>query len=448
MGFKKFNFQIVLRIVLIWATSLWFGVEFGNRQKIYTQLVLAVLMLLQVYALIKYIAKIKTELYNYFLAFKDKSSSSTIPKAEVSKFGDLGRLINETVRELQGMRIESEQQFQLFRFVLNHVPIGLFAYNKKGEIVFSNSSFESLTGQAVSSIEALNKTCLSELITTLDKLNPGESQQVKIQSKNRIAIHLLKKAIFRFNKQDVQLISIQDVQAEFDEKELESWQKLIRVLTHEIMNSITPITNLTFAMKRCISKGDGLKSYEEMDTETIQDIFTNTDIIEERSKGLIKFVNNYQQLHKIARLELAEVDIRKLVEGVTGLFRTEIEEGNIDLRTKYGFGDMSYSVDGKLLEQALINLLKNAIEAVRTREQSRIVIEVGRTDQELRILISDNGKGISPDQLDKIFVPFYTTRKGGSGIGLSLVREIVQAHRGCIEVYSTPKLGTKFRILI
>jgi signal transduction histidine kinase len=243
------------------------------------------------------------------------------------------------------------------------------------------------------------------------------------------------------------LVSFQNIQPELDEKELESWQKLIRVLTHEIMNSMTPINTLVTTITRIYrNKETGeLKKPEELQTPMIEKTVKGLDLIESRGQGLIHFVQNYRDVTRLPKPDFKVLNVRDMFQGIKLMFDEQLMQNGVTL-TIDCHPSLYINADGKLLEQVIINLVKNAIEAFEDAPDPAITMSAQSNNNQIIMEIADNGKGIPPDMLENIFVPFFTTKEKGSGIGLSLSRQIIRLHGGTMNVQSEPFSRTVFTI--
>ena len=247
---------------------------------------------------------------------------------------------------------------------------------------------------------------------------------------------------FRLRGDAHALASIQDLRNELEEKEMEAWQQLTRVLTHEIMNSVAPISSLASTAHRLLSEApaapNGTPPPQEV-AEITEDAREAVQTIERRSKGLISFVDSYRSFTKIPNPKFEILEVRELFDNVRRLLRVQIEEHALDLRINVAPEDLQVSADPELVEQVLINLVLNAMHAVEGEPAPRIELRA-RIDRRSRpvLQVIDNGPGIPPDVQEKIFVPFFTTKEDGSGIGLSLSRQIMRLHGGALTVRSDP----------
>jgi len=273
-----------------------------------------------------------------------------------------------------------------------------------------------------------------DLFNTLALINPGEAHTYKRFTGDSQINLLIRSKEIRFGDKVSKLISMQDIRHELDEKELDSWQKLIRVLTHEIMNSIAPIVSLTGTLRKFFVE-DGThvqpgKIYEE----TIDNVVQGLDTIEERGNGLVNFVNSYRKLTRIPKPEFSSFPIGEWLEHIRLLLRDQLENRKIQLELKIDPKVRDLTGDKKLLTQVIINILNNAMEALEEIPENRKVrLSVGISKQNrIQIRIANNGPSIPEESIEKIFIPFFTTKEQGSGIGLSLSRQILRLHRGYI----------------
>jgi two-component system nitrogen regulation sensor histidine kinase NtrY len=242
------------------------------------------------------------------------------------------------------------------------------------------------------------------------------------------------------------IISMHDIKTELEEQEVESWQKLVRVLTHEIMNSTIPITNMVGLARDFLVDDEGNpKEIPGLDKEEIDDLVESLATAENRSKGLVKFVQTTKDLARMPEPTISEIRVDELFNRLKGFFKNEIKQLKIDFNLILCKSDILIKADLEMIEQVLINLIKNAIEAVKETAQPKIKLTADQKSNKIvTISVCDNGPGIPQESLDKIFIPFYSTKKEGSGIGRSLSRQIMKLHRGRIEVETEPGTGTTF----
>ena len=276
-------------------------------------------------------------------------------------------------------------------------------------------------------------------------LRPGEGKVVQLSKDRNVIKVLLSATAFQTDGKIYKLIAFQNVDEALDENEAKAWQKLLGVMTHEIMNSVAPISSLADTLKNRLQ----LASKHIEDKEgTVEDLELGIITIKRRSEGLLKFAETYRNLNKITTLNLTRVYVRDLFENLFRLMQPSLQQKNIDIDVILKDPELMIEADVNLMEQVMINLLVNAMEAVKDQGQPHIVLSAYKTaKQKVTIKISDNGSGIPADVLDKIFIPFFSTKKSGSGIGLSLCRQIMMLHKGNVQVQSTEGEGTAFLLI-
>ena len=264
-----------------------------------------------------------------------------------------------------------------------------------------------------------------KLFSTFKELQPGDNRLVSFNGVSGLAQLSLKSTQFITATEELQLVTIQDVKNEMDTKELESWSKLIRVLTHEIMNTVAPITSLSQTILGYYKNREKNPPSEKMIANTIKGL----EVINERGTGLISFVDTYRKLTRVPPPEKKPVPLKQLLENTITLISIESENENIDIKSEVNPTDLEVSADKKQISQVLINLVKNSVEALKQVEKGIILLNADvNSHGRVQITITDNGPGIPDDLIDKIFIPFYTTKESGSGIGLSLSRQIMLLH--------------------
>ena len=353
---------------------------------------------------------------------------------------------NHVIRKFREIRADKEANYHYFRTIVQHVGIGLITFNKLGEIQIINSAAKKLLGvDTLGSIFELTRVN-PKLVESLVKLKTGGSDLVEViheGDRTQLSIYVIELVL---RGEEFKLISVQNIQSELEEKEMEAWQNLIRVLTHEIMNSVTPISSLAATVDddlvTHLNKGD---SIEKSDME---DIHLAVQTIQRRSEGLIRFVSDFRNLTKIPQPKLSEESISKVLDHIIILLKHELEDKGIHLETNISPNGLKFNIDKELIDQVLINLLQNAIHALEENSgEKNIVIRAFENEYKRPTLtIKDNGTGIDEEALEKIFIPFFTTKKQGSGIGLSLSKQIMRKHRGAISVKSEPDHGTEFTL--
>jgi len=357
----------------------------------------------------------------------------------------LHRELNEALSKLRSARSEKDSEFLFYRNIVMHVGIGLIIFKENGKIEIYNSAARRLLKVSRPEyVRDLNEVS-EQLVNVFERLKTGGRELLRI----RIGDEFVQLSIYAIELtlrgENVKLISVQNIQNELDEKEMEAWQNLVRVLTHEIMNSVTPISSLAGIVEEEIKPHTTGENGVALTTDQLSDIHLSLQTISKRSEGLIQFVKEFRSLTSVPKPKPAQIQVRELLEELTMLHRKDLSENNIDLKISVYPEDLTLTADKNMIEQVLINLLKNAIQSFDDQLEKRIELRAYLNEKSRTIVsITDNGSGIDPEALEKIFIPFFTTKKNGSGIGLSLSRQIMRQHHGSLTVKSTVGKGTEF----
>ena len=448
MIYKNYYFQIIIRICLIVLTSILTGIATQFNDKPYTIIVLSFLIFSQAYSLIRYNNKTNIELGKFFNALKDSDNTLSLQSETGSRsFRELTKALNETLSALKDARFEKEKQFRFLKFISDQVGIGLLVFDRHNDIVlYNNAIADALEINQPLSNKLIEKS-LPKLPLFLDNLKHGESQVFKTSGPHR-NILLVRSTHFTPGDESLRLFIFQDLKKELEDTEIETWHKMIRVLSHEIMNSVTPVINLTTASRKSLEciRSDFSSNRETI--ENLNDIILNNEIIGERMKGLSDFIIRYKNASAMPLPETGIIDISGLIYQVINLLKKEIEKQKVDVKVNIHTECMTITGDKNLIEQVLINLIKNSVEASEKSETKEVNIECSPKGGKTVITISDKGEGISKENMDRIFLPFFTTRENGSGIGLSLSRQIIRMHGGTLDIWSEQGEGTKVKITL
>jgi signal transduction histidine kinase len=246
----------------------------------------------------------------------------------------------------------------------------------------------------------------------------------------------------------VKIITFQDIEPEIEQKEMESWQTISRIMAHEIMNSLTPLSSLTETGLMLLENKGRVKEVSDVSQQTIENLYTALKTISGRNRALTKFIGNYRQLSRLPMPDRKEIPVAGLMQEIKELYVPPCQEKGITCSIHTGPENLSILADDSQIKQVLINLIKNATEALEKRPDPTLNLAVKRILNHVSLEISDNGSGIPEDVLEKIFVPFYSTKPEGSGIGLSLSRQIIRNHNGQITVKSEAGVGTTFKVML
>jgi len=449
MVFKRFGLLIILRVVILFFTIALEIYIILNTQLYATIFILSIIIFLQIYFLIKFVSRTNKEIVRFLdsIKYSDFSQNFNL-KLKGSSFEDLSSSFSEVISKFQNTRAEKEEHYRYLQTVIQHIGIGLIAYTSDGEIeLINNSAKKMFKLSALKNINELSKFD-KDFPAALLKLRSGNKLLQKIVDDNELIQLAISATEFRMRGKEFTLVSLQNIQNELEDIEIEAWQKLIKVLTHEIMNSITPITSLASTADSILKNYESSPSKNEDDLkEHLIDVRGAINTIQKRSNGLLHFVDAYRNLTKVPIPNFGLVNVDNLFKRVNTLLTEEISKRKIQLSCSVKPESFVITADADQVEQVLINLVLNSMYALE-ETKSPVINLIAFIDRggHAKIQVIDNGPGIPEDIIEKIFIPFYTTRKGGSGIGLSLSQQIMRAHRGNLRVTSLPGEGTTFTL--
>ncbi|MBA4056959.1 MAG: ATP-binding protein, partial [Marivirga sp.] len=360
-------------------------------------------------------------------------------------FDALYQMLNRISEAFERISLEKEIQHRYLEMLVDHVQVGILSYDSHEKIHLANTALKKLLQRPVlMQIDAL--AAVDEaLVSTVRQLKTGDTKLLKIRIGKDLLQLSLHASEFKLDNEYFKLVSMQNIHTELDAREMEAWQKLIRVMTHEIMNSIAPITSLSSTLHGLVRQHQ--KSLQSMEKTTVDALDQGLEAIKFRSEGLHYFTEAYRSLTRIPQPSFRLASIKDILQRVAVLFEQELSRKNIILETKVMVPEVL--MDPELIEQVIINLLRNSLEAVEGSAHPVIKIQaVRQSNGKTLIQIADNGMGIDNDVMENIFIPFFTTKRNGSGIGLALVKQIIQLHHGEIKVSSSVGNGAEFSILL
>ena len=449
MVFRRFRIQVILRLLLLTLSFFLLFYLLDKTRYNVTAVILTGVILIQLIFLIRYVERTNRKLTQFLQSIKYSDFSSSFSDQGLGKsFEDLNRSFMEVIEEFKKYRAEKEEHYNYLQTVVQHVNIGIIAYSRDGKVDLFNNSVKRLLKvrhiRLISDLEKVKKG----LPETLLNLKAGERTLIRLSIKDELLQISTYATEFRMRGEDYILVTLQDISSELDEKEIESWQKLIRVLTHEISNSITPISSLAATVREMLLDEDKdellLKALDKEDLEGVQGAI---DTIQKRSQGLLNFVEVYRNLTRIPKPNFRYFKVSDIFERSQQLLTPRMNELGISCSNKVFPPDLMVTADPDLIDQVMINIILNAMDAVKGRDNSEIsILTTVNNNNRVVIDIKDNGVGIKPDILDKIFMPFFTSKKHGSGIGLSLSRQIMHLHKGSVSVKSQPGEGSVFTL--
>ena len=443
MKFRKNNYGVILRVALLVITLLAFAFTVLQKHYIF-DLVLVPVIIFQVVDFYRLHKKAQDEVEQFVesIHYRDFSKYFNVKQAPV-EVQSLRQGFNEINTTFRIVSKEKEQQYQYLQKVLELVDTGILSYEiKSGEIKWMNESLKKiLEVPYLKSIHSLDKRD-HVLYAQIVDLAPGERIISTIHREKTSLKVVLSATAFQNDNEQFKLIAFQNVNEVLEETESKAWQKLLSVMTHEIMNSVAPISSLANTLQGRLKQ---FKAELHDPAGIAEDLELGIETISKRSEGLLKFTETYRNLNKITKASLAKVFISGLFDNLHRLMQPTLEQKNIELTVILKDPLLSVEIDAGLIEQVLINLILNSIDAVKANPDPKIVLSAYTdNDNKIIIKIADNGTGMTGDVLEQIFIPFFSTKKNGNGIGLSLCKQIMMVHKGSITVQSKVDEGTAF----
>jgi two-component system nitrogen regulation sensor histidine kinase NtrY len=442
MVFKNFRFQTILRVLILTACIIlfaWCIVHERYLRSIYLGVAVIVILVEFVW----YVDRFNRDVKMFMLSLLQRDFTTYYQQSSKGKsFDELYNTLNDISVAFQTISAEKETQHRYLEMLVEHIRVGVLSFDSEGKVSIANQALKKLFGITVITNVKTFKSIDENFAKTIEDIRTGETKLIKVKVNSDLLQLSMHASEVKLQDHYYKLISIQNIRNELDNREMEAWQKLIRVLSHEIMNSVAPITSLSSTLHGMVRK----------ENETNPDgIFESLDkgleAIKLRSEGLFNFTQTYKKLTGIPKLSLKQVDLNDVFSRIQLLMENKIKEGNITL--SIGSADHVVTIDPELMEHVLINLILNAIEAVKNSSDPRIQLTTSSNARgTVTIHVTDNGEGMDEQTAEKIFIPFFTTRKEGSGIGLAITKQILQLHHADIRFRTERGQGTEFMITL
>ncbi len=446
MASRNFYFQVIFRVLLIALTALAIAFSFLNQW--YFILVFSVFFLVvQIVSLIKFINSTNRKIAYFFDAIRNEDFTLRFPeRVSIESFKELNKSLNRVNDLIQEVHLQLQIKEQYYQEILRQASIGIMTFNEKGHILFANPTLEKLLNHSpLNHIKQLAQ--IDEGLYEIFKpFQPFKRKLFQLTNEREQIQLALKSTPLSLDGQSLLLVVVQDIHQELDEKETESWVRLIRVLTHEIMNTITPIASISDSIIKYYRKDGKTVSIEDLEESQVTNTLKGLEVIKEQGGDLMDFVQSYRSLLNVPEPNRAIIGGDGLLEKIEVLM-----SARLDGETKFSVicapEDLEFFIDEKQITQVLINLGKNALQSVKETENGQVFMVAGIDDDGIKYIeVKDNGPGIPPDLIDEIFVPFFTTKSEGTGIGLSLSKRVMQMHGGNLKVRSIPHKETVFRL--
>ncbi len=440
----SYRIQVVIRLILI--LSIGFAAVFLVAGTDYWMVAmwLGLFLILLIIELIRFHERSRSVFREFLVSIKqeDFSTLSTLKEKDV----ELQEAYLMILEKFKYLRIQKETHYHYLQRVIEHVDAALICLNHNLDIQLINKSAKDLLQvpeiKDLRSLEKVDK----DLVNLIREIDSGQKEIIRLVRHGKILNLSVRATTFALEKDKYKIVSLHDIKTELEEQEVESWQKLVRILTHEIMNSTIPITNMVGLARDFLVDDEGIpKDIPGLEKEEIDDLVESLATAENRSKGLVKFVQTTKDLARIPEPSISEIRMDLLFNRIKGFFKNDLKQLKIDFKVILCKSNLVINADLEMIEQVLINLVKNAMEAVKDSSEPKIKILADQNDN-LSVVISvcDNGPGIPEENLGNIFIPFFSTKKEGSGIGLSLSRQIMKLHRGRIDVETEAGGGATF----
>ncbi len=446
---KNFYTQLIIRVVFIVLLALGFAFAILKVYYLGTS-ILFLLIVLQTIFLIKFVNHTNRKIAYFFESIKNEDFTLRFPEqANVKSLKELNQSLNMLNGMIQKIHLKNQAQEQYYLEIIRQADIGILTINNRGHILFANPKIEELFNYTpLNHIKQLAQVD-EDLYTLFAELKPFERKLIKLtteRDKKQIAI---KTTEMTLNKDAFLLVVAQDIHQELDENETDSWVRLIRVLTHEIMNSITPITSISDTILRYFKAEDGSLPANKFGEGQLQNTVKGLEVIKEQGINLMDFVQSYRSFLSVPKPDKTLVNAMNLLEKVKVLMGEELKSSDtVSFEIDVVPSDLELFIDEKQILQVLVNLSKNAFQALALHKQGNIQITAGMDAQgKKHIVVQDNGPGIAQELLDEIFVPFFTTKNTGTGIGLSLSKQIMHLHGGSLKVKSIQDEETSFYLM-
>jgi len=448
MVFSRFIWTILLMIVVIVFTAIGLGYFIQVHTYPVSTSLMILLLIAEAFYMLFYLGRIRRDLLKLINALRHEDPTLQFSKEKGDPyFSSIHKGFNEIIKNFRLVRLDKEAEHQFFKATVDHIQFGIISFYENGEVELVNTAFLKLFGiKNISLIDELNKT-ESGLSEKIRRLEQGEESLARIMISGRQHHLIFLASRFRIMQQQISLISVRDISREIDRNELEAWQKLIRILRHEILNSVTPIKLLSGNLSGMLPREGETISLKSLSETEVADMKTGLETIHRRATGLSRFLDAYSNLYSVPELQMLKADVKALLKRVAILFTEQFSSNDISLTIECRPTGLHIELDERMIEQVLINLVKNAVDAVRNSAKKSIILSGSKVSEDLVISVADNGSGIPEDQIDNIFIPFYSTRSEGSGIGLSFSQHVMRLHGGYITVLSSPGTGSEFRLV-
>ena len=444
MASLSFRSKIILRVIVLGFILFSFIFALMQKELYVTSFFFFTLSVISLVELIYFLERWNREFNSLLLSIKKRDFSNAYPSLSNTS-GEFRRAFDELILAYQEIKIEKELHYQYLQRLMENIRVAVICFEETGAAISFNSLAKELLG--ISSIRDIQSIAgiSPELCQAITRISSSSGELISVTIGGEILQLSVHGSRFKLMDKEYLLVSLQNIRHELDDQELESWKKLIRVLTHEIMNSVTPISSLSNSLNSMLKDETGrAKTIPAFQTDDLEDLRCGLNTIETRSKGLLEFVNNYKKLTKLPTPVFAEFRAAEVIQTIQKLMEPRLLSQKVVLTIEESDPAMTIFADRGMIEQVMINLVTNSMDALSGIAKPQIKIRIYSGKGKKKIEVHDNGMGIPHENLKDIFIPFFSTKESGSGIGLSLSRQIMSLHGGTLTVRSEPGSGVVF----
>lgn len=438
MAYKSYNRVLFFRLLLVLVLPAIIGWMYASKHNWAFIIMLISLEAILVMELVRFLNKTNQQISFFIQSVKNEDTTLRFPvKTGNAILNELHKSLNELNVILQETKVKSQIKEQYFSEIIQNIGTGILVLNEKGFVTDVNPAALELLGiQTLTHMKQLDRLD-AEFSAQLAKIGNRQKQVLTLHKPNEQVQIITRCSVINLKEEEVKLLTMQDIRGELERKEIDSWIKLIRVMSHEIMNSLAPVTSIAQSLKRIWTDKVSKPPFEG--DEDIDSTINGLDVIGERGEALKRFVQSYRILTHVPEPVLKSVSLHGFLDSLSILLSPFKEDSSIGIRFQYPTEDFEVRMDEQMLVQVIINLVKNSVEAIGQQENGEVrILAEPSVGYQVKFEIADNGPGIETDVLDQIFVPFFTTKSGGTGVGLSHSRQIIRAHGGTIHCSSVP----------
>jgi nitrogen fixation/metabolism regulation signal transduction histidine kinase len=445
MVFNRFAKQLAVRIGILFATLLALAILVSETELWAVSSLVAAVMLIEAAVVIRFVHRTNRELTRFLGAIRYDDFQQAFTMGELGPtFADLKAAFDGVMLHFREARMEREAQRRYLEALVEHVPVAILALHDDGQVeLLNNAARRLLNASAATSMERLIEYGAA-FQRDVAQSRAGERMVTRIELDGVQRHLILSTTQITVGGAAVRLVTLQDIQSELDWNELSAWQDMARVLSHEIMNSLTPIASLARTADEMV---DDLAKRTTAEDELVADIHSAIHTLARRSDGLMRFVRSYRQFTQMPPPSLRPLGLGEYFQRLEKLLLDEWAGRGIELHVAPPAGGLTVLADDSLLDQAVINLLRNAADAASGAQAPQVWLDARLSDRGRPVIeIGDNGPGLDEALGEKIFLPFFTTKPDGSGIGLALARQVMLVHKGAITASARPGGGALFRL--